>query len=58
MNALDFEETEPEKEEEKEKGAEIEAETESATEKTQEDRELAPAFEKAPERQLSLSIER
>ncbi len=54
MNAIDFEEAEPEPEEEKE----IAAEKEPETEKTPENRELAPVFEKAPERQLSLSIER
>ena len=58
LNALYFEEVEPEPEEEKEKGAEIEADKEPEHEKTLEDRELAPVFEKAQERQLVLSIER
>lgn len=58
MNALDFEETEPEIEEEKDKGAATGEEKEPETAKTQENRELAPAFEKVQERQLALSIER
>ena len=56
LNALDFEEVEPEAELKEEK--EMVAEREPEHEKTQEDRELAPVFEKVQERQLVPVFER